>query len=220
MSVDRVDDFQQKPLRVHSFLTGVPLRTLARVDLPGGREGMTLPEIDAVVGFNSERGYEFGPVTTALFWLRSLIGRVLRWDDTKELTESLTYLSRLNEEDCARSLVTPRSVEGISRVLYCFENELLAEIINRTVHCFWLMASERIENGYVLYFAVYVKKLNWFTPIYMTLVTPMLKWIIYPSIMEGVRRRWEEASPPDYLKSNSEETAGQVNGKLRRATDS
>jgi hypothetical protein len=73
--------------------------------------------------------------------------------------------------------------EGISRVLYCFENELRAEIINRTVHCFWLMAAERTTDGYALYFAVYVKKLNGFTPIYMTLVSPMLKWIIYPAML-------------------------------------
>ena len=43
--------------------------------------------------------------------------------------------------------------------------------------------------------AVYVKKLNWFTPIYMTLVSPMLKWIIYPSMEKGIKRRWERAFP-------------------------
>jgi hypothetical protein len=37
----KIEEFRQKPLRVHSFLAGVPLRTLARVDLPGDREGMT-----------------------------------------------------------------------------------------------------------------------------------------------------------------------------------
>lgn len=77
----RVDEFEQKPLRVHSFLAGIPLRTLARVDLPGGRQGMTLPEIDALVGFSSEEGSDFGPVTQALFGLRSLIGRILHWCD-------------------------------------------------------------------------------------------------------------------------------------------
>jgi uncharacterized protein DUF2867 len=195
MSDIKIDEFRQKPLRVHSFLAGVPLRTLARVDLLGGREWMNLPEIDALVGFSSDAGSDFGPVTKALFWLRSLIGRILHWDDAIKLADSLTYLPRLSEEDRARSITTPGKVEGISRVLYCFENEFLGEIINRTVHCFWLMASERTENGYALYFAVYVKKLNWFTPIYLALITPMLKWIIYPSIMDGVRQRWEKAFP-------------------------
>jgi uncharacterized protein DUF2867 len=215
----KIDEFRQKPLRVHSFLAGVPLRTLTRVDLPGGRDGMTLPEIDALVGFNSNKGSDFDPVTNALFWLRSLIGRILHWDDVKELADSLTYLPRLSEDDRARSLTTPGKVEGISRVLYCFENEFLGEIINRTVHCFWLLASERTEDGYALYFAVYVKKLNWFTPIYMALINPMLKWIIYPSIMEGVRQRWEKTFPPDNLNPKSEDAAGQVDGEISRLTD-
>ena len=40
-----IDVYRQKPLRVHSFLAGVPLRTLERVELPGGREGMTVKEV-------------------------------------------------------------------------------------------------------------------------------------------------------------------------------
>jgi hypothetical protein len=187
------DKFEQLPLRVHDFLAGVPLHTLSRVVLPGGREGMTLPEIKAVTGFNQQGGFEVGPVTQALFSLRTLIGRILHWDEAPELVESVSYLPRLSAEERARSLVPPGQQEGISRVLYCFENELLAEIINRTVHCFWLMAAERTTSGYVLYLAVYVRKLNWFTPVYMTLVSPMLKWIIYPAMLSGLKRRWEEA---------------------------
>ena len=190
----RVDEFQEKPLRVHRFLAGIPLRTLSRVDLPGGRAGMTLPEINAIV--LSEPGeFQVGPLTKALFWLRTIIGRVFGWDDAKELTESVTYLSHLSEEDRARSLITPGKDQGITRVLYCFENEFLGEIINRTVHCFWLMTSEQTEQGYALYMAVYVKKLNWFTPIYMALVSPMLKWIIYPAVDKGIKRRWAERFP-------------------------
>jgi hypothetical protein len=189
------DEFERVPLRVHSFLAGVPLRTLYRMDLPGGREGMTLHEINEITGFGGEGEVEVGAVTKALFDLRGLIGRILGWDEVPALAESATYRSRLSEEDRARSRVKPGTAMGISRVLYRFENELLAEIVNRTVHCFWVMASEKTATGYALYLAVYVKKLNWFTPVYMALITPMLKWIIYPSMINGVRRRWEQAFP-------------------------
>ena len=101
----------------------------------------------------------------------------------------------MSAEDRARSLLTPGQAAGISRILYQFENEMLGEIINRTVHCFWLMAAERSANGYTLWFAVYVRKLNWFTPVYMTLITPLLKWIIYPAMLNGARKRWQEAFP-------------------------
>jgi hypothetical protein len=122
-----------------------------------------------------------------------LIGRILRWDEAKELVESVSFISRLNEEDRARSQIVPGKPAGISRILYQFKNEMLGEIVNRMVHCFWLMATERTANGYALWFAVYVKKLNWFTPIYMALISPLVKWIIYPAMLKGVRRRWEKS---------------------------
>jgi hypothetical protein len=201
--IDR-NEYERLPLRVHSFLAGVPLRTLQRVELPGGRAGMTLPEINAVLEFSSAEGMEVGLVTRALFWLRNWIGRLLGWEDAEELIASHTWLTRLSAEERGRSLVTPGQVEGISRVLYCFEREMLAEIINRTVHCFWVMAAEETASGYELWMAVYVKKLNWFTPVYMALITPMLKLIIYPSMMKGVKRRWERAFP---VKSNEQGNA-------------
>lgn len=190
------EEFRQKPLRVHRFLGGVPLRTLSRVDLPGGRAEMTIAEISAVVGFGDQVEVQVGPITRALFWLRTLIGRILHWDDAKKLADSVSYLSRLTAEDRARSIIEPGLPQGISRVLYCFENEFLAEIVNRTVHCFYLLASERTATGYALYLAVYVKRLNWFTPIYMALISPMLKWVIYPSMENGVKRRWAREFPP------------------------
>ena len=190
------DLFKQVPLRVHSFLAGIPMRTLYRMELPGGYQGLTMREISAITGFGGEGEVTVGPITTALFWLRGLIGRIMHWEDAEELAKSITYLSRLTEQDRRRSLMTPGNRLGISRVLYCFEQELLAEIVNRTVHCFWLMASERTAHGYALYVAIYVKKLNWFTPIYMALITPVVKWIVYPSIVKGVRQRWDWTFPP------------------------
>lgn len=187
--------FNRLPLRAHSLLADVPLRTLTQLKLPGGRKEMTLPEIKAVIGFGGETDFEVGRVTRALFWLRGLIGRILHWDDVPDLADERTYLRQLTAEDKDRSLVPPGKVEGISRVLYCFENEFLAEIINRTVHCFWLIAMKPVADGYELYFAVYVKKLNWFTPIYMALITPMLKLVIYPSMLKGSQRRWAQTFP-------------------------
>src|SRR5689334_21180456 len=113
MSDPRVTEYERRPLRAHSFLTGVPLRTLSRVDLPGGREGMTLPEISAIVGLNNQDNFEVGPVTRALFWLRTMIGRVSRWDEAKDLADAISYLSRLTESDRARTSVPPGEVRGI-----------------------------------------------------------------------------------------------------------
>jgi hypothetical protein len=189
------EEFRQKSLRVHSFLADVPMHSLDWIELPGGDVGMTLQEISDVVGFSGEAEMEVNPLTQALFDLRGWVGRILHWDEAPELAERVSYISRLREEDYACSRVVPGKAAGISRILYQFENEMLAEIVNRTVHCFWMMASERTANGYRLWIAIYVKKLNWFTPIYMALISPLLKWVIYPAMRKGMKRRWEEAYP-------------------------
>ena len=46
-----VEEFKQKPLRVHSFLTGVPMHSLDFVELPGGRAAMNIAEISDAIGF-------------------------------------------------------------------------------------------------------------------------------------------------------------------------
>src|SRR5262245_33911357 len=139
----KVEEFKQIPLRAHSFLAGIPLHSLDCIELPGGIAGMTIEQIGDTVGFTGEVEMKVGPVTQALFWLRSRIGRVLHWDEVPELVTSLSYISKLSDEDRADSQIEPGTPVGISRVLYQFDNERLHEIINRTVHCFWVMASQR-----------------------------------------------------------------------------
>ncbi|MFN0122138.1 MAG: DUF2867 domain-containing protein [Blastocatellia bacterium] len=187
------ETFGQLPLRAHGLLAEVPLHMLERIDLPGGRADMSLAEISAITGFNGEVEMEVGPLTEALFWLRTLIGRVLGWDDAPALVETVSWRSRLTPEDRACSRIAPGTAAGISRIMYQFDNEMLGEIVNRTVHCFWLMATARTTTGYTLWFAVYVRKLNWFTPVYMALISPLLKRVIYPAMLRGVRARWARA---------------------------
>ncbi|HLM61257.1 MAG TPA: DUF2867 domain-containing protein, partial [Pyrinomonadaceae bacterium] len=146
---------------------------------------------------------EQNAVTKALFDLRGMIGKILHWDDATQLVQEFSYLPRLTAEEHAKSLVPPGEVRGISRVLYCFENEMTLEIINKTVHCFWVIASELTGDGYNLYNAVYVKKLNWRTPIYMTLVSPMLKHLIYPAIGKSIEQNWEREFPDGAKESSA-----------------
>jgi hypothetical protein len=189
-------EFCRKPLRAHALLAGLPLRTLLHVDLPGGHPGMLLPEISAIVGFGGGQEVEVGPVTRALFWLRGLIGRALGWEDADDLVRKWSFVERLTDEDRARTLVSPGTADGIMRILYSFENEFLGEIVNRTVHCFVVMTSEETAEGYGLTVAIYVRRLNWFTPIYMALTAPVLEWVVYPSMTRGIRRSWARAFPP------------------------
>lgn len=184
--------FNRLPLKAHSFLAGVPIHSLDYLELKDGRERITIADIYRAVGLSDLGQIELGFGTKALFWLRTVIGKVMRWDEVPELVQENSYLPRLSAEERAKSLIPPGEVRGISQVLYCYENEMVLEIINRTVHCFWVLASERMADGYNLYNAVYVKNLNWRTPIYMTLISPVLKSIIYPAIEKSMRQNWEQ----------------------------
>ena len=183
--------FNRLPLKAHEFLAGIPMHSLDFLTLRGGRENMTIANIYRAVGLDEAGEIEVGTVTKALFDLRGAIGKVMHWDEVPELVREISYLPRLSEEEGGKSLIPPGEVRGISRVLYCFENEMLLEIINKTVHCFWLLASEKTPDGYALFNTVYVKNLNWRTPIYMTLISPMLKRIIYPAMEKSMRQNWE-----------------------------
>jgi|CXWL01.1.fsa_nt_gi hypothetical protein len=192
MNTVHKNEFDKLRIKAHEFLADIPMHSLYRLDLPGGRIGMNVLDIKETIGFNTDN-LEPGGITRALFWLRGLIGRALGWDEAEELAESVSFLKKLTPEERSQSLILPGTKEGIGQVLYCFGNELLAEIVNRTVHCFWVMATKPTADGYALYMAVFVKKLNWFTPIYMAFVTPMLTWVIYPALNKSIMRNWKNA---------------------------
>ena len=80
------------------------------------------------------------------------------------------------------------------RVVYRFENEQGLELQNRTAHAAAASALAETAYGYRFYFAVYVAKASWITPIYMALIDPLRKWIVYPAILKTIRATWVESA--------------------------
>ena len=97
--------------------------------------------------------------------------------------------------DRSRSLVPAGTREGHFRVVYRFENEQLLELINRTAHAAALSALVETANGYRFYFGVYVCSVSRFTPIYMALIDPFRKLVVYPSLLSTVRATWDRTYP-------------------------
>jgi hypothetical protein len=83
--------------------------------------------------------------------------------------------------------------EGPFRIVYRFENEQLDEVINRTAHAAALSALVETAGRYRFYLAVYVRNVGRLTPLYMTLIDPFRKLIVYPSLLRGVRAKWNRA---------------------------
>ena len=182
-------EFERLPLRVHAFLAGVPLHDVWAIDLPRTRSGITLDEF---LGTASACLPTPSPVVRALLNVRFFVGRLLGWDREPAPTAWGTFTTRLRTADRSRSLVSAGTREGLFRVVYRFENEQLLEIINRTAHAAALSALVETASAYRFYFAVYVRSVSRFTPVYMTLIDPFRKLVVYPSLLRTVRAKWNK----------------------------
>jgi hypothetical protein len=185
------DEFERLPLRVHDFLAGVPLHDVWAIDLPRARSGITLDEFLRRAG---TRQFTLSPAGRALLNIRLFIGRVLGWDREPGATEWESFAARLTAEDCSNSLVPAGTREGLFRIVYRFKNEQLLEIINRTAHAAALSTLVETRGAYRFYFGVYVGSVGHFTPIYMALIDPFRKLIVYPSLLRSVGETWKETS--------------------------
>jgi hypothetical protein len=182
-------EFEVLPLRAHAFLEGVPLHDVWAVDLPKPRAGITLDDFRRVAGV---RLYTPSLAVRTLVAVRRFVGRLLGWDRTPSEKPLAFFADRLTPVDRALSLAPAGTREGTGglRVVYRFENEQLDEVINRTVHAAALRALVETANSYRFYLAVYVCKVGRLTPLYMALIDPFRKLIVYPSLLRSVRENW------------------------------
>ena len=182
-------EFERLPLRVHDFLAGVPPHDVWAIDLPRTRSGITLDEFLRTA---STRLCRLSPVARALLNIRLFVGRLLGWDREPAACVWETFATRLTTDDLSKSLVPAGTREGLFRVVYRFENEQLLELINRTAHAAALSALVETPNAYRFYFGVYVCSVGRFTPVYMALIDPFRKLVVYPSLLRTVRATWNQ----------------------------
>jgi Protein of unknown function (DUF2867) len=186
--VAAADDFRALPLRCHTLLADVPIHDVWVIELPGGGPGRTMRDVDTLTA--TGRLASQPRAARALFALRFAVGRALRWDTPRPDALVVSYLNRLSDDDRARSLVTPGTIRGPFRVLYLFPDESLAEAHNATVHGFLAMALVARDGGYTLYWAIYVKPGGLKTRLYMALIDPFRRWIVYPAMIREMRAAW------------------------------
>lgn len=183
------EEFERLPLRVHNFLAGVPLHDVWAVDLPRTRPGITLDEF---LRGGGALPLSPSPVVRALLGIRFFVGRLFDWDREPDTTVRETFATRLTAADRAKSLAPPGTRVGVFRVVYRFENEQLLELMNRTAHAAAVSALVEVANAYRFYFAVYVRRVGRLTPVYMALIDPVRKLIVYPSLLRSIRKTWHQ----------------------------
>ena len=180
-------DFQRLNLRCHALLSDVPLHDIWAIPLNGGGPGRSIQDARAVL-FGDPRAYNFA--IRGLFALRWALGRAFGWDDERHDPPSGSYVNRLTEADRSRSQVAPGTREGPFRVLYVLGEEVLSEIRNATVHAFLALALTPSPGGYTLYLAIYVKPVSRLTPLYMALIDPFRRLVVYPALGRHAQQRW------------------------------
>ena len=132
------------------------------------------------------------PPTRALVKIRLVVGRLLGWDREPAATAWESFATRMTTDDRAKSLTPAGTREGHFRVVYRFENEQLLELINRTAHAAALSALVETANAYRFYFAVYVRRVSRFTQVYMAMIDPFRRLIVYPSLLRSVLASWNQ----------------------------
>jgi hypothetical protein len=182
-------EFLALDLEAHALLRDVPLRDVSIVDLPGGGSGRTIADARRLL---SEARLRHPLHVRALVRLRRVLGRVFGWDGK---TPEPSYARRLSDDQRARSLSPSGSVDGPLRLVYEFPNEAVGEVRNATVHAFVCMALRPRAGGYRFYFAVYVANVSPLTPVYMALIEPFRRFLVYPAMLGNLRAAWVAAYP-------------------------
>jgi len=180
-------EYSDLDLAAHGLLSDVPLHDVWFVDLPGGGAGRTVAEVRDLLGHQAVT--RANPVVRALFALRAGLGRLFGWDD--ESTAATQPSLDIGDELRARSLSASGAADGPFHLVYELERESLSEIRNRTVHAFLALALIPQGQGYRLYWAVYVAPVGRITALYMALIDPFRRWIVYPAILRSIRRGWD-----------------------------
>src|SRR5262245_3708855 len=151
------------------------------------RAGITLDEFLRAAG---ALPFTPAPIVRALLNIRLFVGRLLGWDRELDATVRETFATRLTPADLSKSLAPAGTREGLFRIVYRFDNEQLLELTNRTAHAAALSALVETANAYRFYFGVYVRRVGRVTPVYMALIDPFRRRIVYPSLLHSVRTTW------------------------------
>ncbi len=184
-----LQEFERLPLRVHTFLAGVPLHDVGSVDLPRWHEGVTLDDFLRTAS---------SCLCTPLWLVRMLLDfRFFVGRSWVGITSQRQLRGRPSQlvlpRPIVRALAAAGTQHGFFRVVYRFENEQLVELINRTAHAAALSALIETATAYRFYLGVYVFNVSRLTPFYMRVVEPFRKLIVYPSLLRSVRARWNQA---------------------------
>ena len=188
-----------QPWRIHELTRDFRLEDVWALPTPGGPDDF--PRLVEVIASGDLSQGRSRTVRT-LWEIRWRVGRMLRWDvpDAGLGSRVPTLRDRL-PEDLREAPAGPDFDALPFSSLYLLDNELAAEIANRTMHGVmhigWV--PDR-TGGYRGQMAVLVKPNGLFGTAYMAAIRPFRHLIVYPAAMRQIEREWRaragDSTPP------------------------
>jgi hypothetical protein len=137
----------------------------------------------------------------ALMGVRMIMGKIFFLDKKVNMLpipgcKEISLKERLSEEDRANNRapeINGNNKNTGFRTVYLYDNECLWELSNKTVHALmhigWV---HKYDNYYTAQLAVYAKTRGRLGELYMKLIMPFRRHVIYPVLMENVKLKWKE----------------------------
>ena len=180
-----------QPWRIHELTRDFRLEDVWALPTPGGPDDF--PRLVEVIASGDLSQGRSRTVRT-LWEIRWRVGRMLRWDvpDAGLGSRVPTLRDRL-PEDLREAPAGPDFDALPFSSLYLLDNELAAEIANRTMHGVmhigWV--PDR-TGGYRGQMAVLVKPNGLFGTAYMAAIRPFRHLLVSPSMLRQIEREWRK----------------------------
>ena len=179
-----------RPWRIHELTRDFRIEDVWALPTPGGPEDF--PRLVRIAASFDPSRSSFGAVR-ALFAIRWRLGELLGWDrpDAGLGSRVPTLRDRLPADLRQTALRAEFDALPFSP-LYVTDDEMAAEIANRTVHGVMHMGWVREgTGGYRGQMAVYVKPNGLLGEGYLAAIKPFRHLIVYPAMLRDIGRRWE-----------------------------
>jgi hypothetical protein len=179
-----------RPWRIHELTRDFRIEDVWALPTPGGPEDF--PRLVRIAASFDPSRSSFGAVR-ALFAIRWKLGELLGWDrpDAGLGSRVPTLRDRL-PADLRQTALRPEFDALPFSPLYVTDDEMAAEIANRTLHGIMHMGWVREgTGGYRGQMAVYVKPNGLLGEGYLAAIKPFRHLIVYPAMLRDIGRRWE-----------------------------
>jgi hypothetical protein len=178
-----------RPWRIHELTRDFRLEDVWALPTPGAADDF--PRLVRLMATGDPPGGS-SRVAAALWAIRWKLGELFGWDspDTGLGSRVPTLRGRLPAD--LRDVPTGPEFENVPFTpVYLLEDELAAEIANRTMH--GVMHLGWVPDGtgrYRAQMAVLVKPNGLFGKAYMAAIRPFRHLIVYPALMRLIEREW------------------------------